>query len=80
MAKEPIPFSDAAKAIEPGEYRHFKGGEYTVIGLAHHSEDETQEFVIYKSHETGQMWIRPVAMFLEEVDSDGYKGPRFIKA
>jgi hypothetical protein len=63
--------------IKLGSYQHFKGGLYTVIGVAQHSEDETQEFVVYKNQKTDQLWIRPLQMFLEEVDRDGYKGPRF---
>jgi hypothetical protein len=63
--------------LKPGIYKHFKGGMYTVLGVARHSEDETQEFVVYKSQKTGYLWIRPLKMFLEEVDRDGYKGPRF---
>jgi hypothetical protein len=64
----------------PGKYRHFKGREYEVIGLARHSE--TQEWhVIYRplyDSESG-LWIRPVAMFLETVTHNGVTQPRFAK-
>jgi hypothetical protein len=69
--------SDVAKAIQPGTYKHFKGGEYLVLGTGRHSEEPTKEFVIYKSLKTGCLWIRPLEMFLEYIDKDGYKGPRF---
>ena len=58
-----------------GIYQHFKGPYYEVMGIAKHSET-LEELVVYRD-ETGDMWIRPVAMFAEEVDRDGYKGPRF---
>ena len=51
-----------------------------MIGVGKSSEDETQEFVVYEHlYDDGhmQLWIRPKAMFLEEVERGGYKGPRF---
>lgn len=45
------------------------------MGVARHTEDPKQEFVVY-NHD-GKLWIRPLDMFLENVDRDGYKGPRF---
>ena len=71
-------FSDQAKNFKPGIYRHFKGGMYHALFVARSSEDRNEEFVVYKSLEKGLMWIRPLTMFLEEVDRDGYKGPRFV--
>ncbi|GAA1694890.1 DUF1653 domain-containing protein [Microbacterium sediminicola] len=63
--------------IEPGRYRHFKGAEYEVIGTARHSETE-EEFVVYRPCDgEGGMWVRPASMWSEEVDRDGYRGPRF---
>ena len=63
--------------IEPGTYRHFKGGLYTVIGIARHSETE-EELVVYRPHAGEQgLWVRPIAMWQEPVDRDGYSGPRF---
>ena len=60
-----------------GKYRHFKVEEYRVIGVAKHSET-LEEFVVYqKLYDDGALWIRPKAMFLEIVQRDGYKGPRF---
>ena len=66
-------------SIEPGTYRHFKGAEYEVIGVARHSETE-EEHVVYRAlyGERG-LWVRPLAMWTEEVDRDGYRGPRFSR-
>lgn len=63
--------------IKPGRYRHFKGGEYEVLGVARHSET-LQEFVVYrKLYGEMDLWIRPKAMFLEVVERDGKCLPRF---
>ncbi|HEX5429743.1 MAG TPA: DUF1653 domain-containing protein [Patescibacteria group bacterium] len=69
------PLSQTAQSLKLGVYGHFKGHNVTVIGVARHSEDPTQEFVVY-DHD-GKLWIRPLGMFLENVDRDGYSGPRF---
>lgn len=60
--------------IRLGKYKHFKGMEVEVIGVAKHSET-LDELVIYR-HE-GELWARPVAMFEEQVEVDGKKQPRF---
>jgi hypothetical protein len=63
--------------IPPGRYRHFKGKEYTVIGVALHSETQ-EELVVYRQ-EYGDhgLWVRPKRMFLETVEVDGQEMPRF---
>lgn len=60
-----------------GRYRHFKGKDYTVLGVARHSETG-EELVVYR-HEYGDhsLWVRPLAMFLEVVEIDGKEIPRF---
>ena len=58
--------------IRPGKYRHFKGGEYQVLGGALHSE--TQEpYVVYRAlyGERG-VWVRPMGMFFSLVDKVKY--------
>ena len=60
--------------IKKGKWKHFKGGVYDVLGVAKHSET-MEEFVVYE-HD-GVMWIRPKAMFLETIERDGKKMPRF---
>lgn len=61
----------------PGRYRHFKGGEYEVVGVARHSETD-EHLVVYRPlpGDAG-LWVRPVAMFLEAVEHDGRIVPRF---
>ena len=63
--------------IKPGRYRHFKGGEYLVIGTARHSESG-EEMVVYRAlYGEGEMWVRPADMFSESVTRDGVTQPRF---
>jgi len=65
--------------IEPGKYRHFKGNEYEVVGVAKHSET-LEEMVVYRAlYGEGGLWVRPSEMWNEHVERDGYSGPRFIK-
>ena len=62
---------------KPGLYRHYKGNDYRVIGLARHSETE-EPLVVYQAlyGERG-LWVRPAAMFSETVEVDGKRVPRF---
>ena len=63
--------------VRPGRYRHFKGNEYQVLGVARHSETE-EEMVVYRAlYGDGGLWVRPAAMWTERVERDGYCGPRF---
>lgn len=61
--------------LDTGRYRHYKGNEYDVIGVAHHSETE-EPLVVYRAlyGEMG-LWVRPLAMF-DGVLEDGIK--RFV--
>jgi hypothetical protein len=61
----------------PGRYRHYKGGEYQVLGLGRHSES-LEPLVVYQAlyGERG-LWVRPAAMFSETVVVDGRRLPRF---
>lgn len=64
-------------ALQLGIYRHYKGNEYRVIGVATHSETN-EELVIYEARYTGGgLWARPLAMFLETVIVEGVEQPRF---
>jgi hypothetical protein len=67
------PLPDAAL----GPYRHYKGGEYEVIGVARHSETH-EPLVVYRPlyNSTG-LWVRPHAMFFEGVVVGGALRPRF---
>ena len=63
--------------IKLGRYRHFKGNEYEVIAIASHSET-LEPMVVYRAlYGDGGVWVRPAAMWHEEVDREGYRGPRF---
>jgi hypothetical protein len=63
--------------VQPGRYRHYKGHEYEVLGVARHSETE-QEYVVYRAlYGDGGLWVRPTEMFLETVLIDGHPCPRF---
>ncbi len=66
-----------SNVVRPGRYRHFKGKEYLVLGVARHSETE-EELVVYRqSYGDGSLWVRPKAMFLERVAHEGRSVPRF---
>lgn len=61
----------------PGKYRHFKGKEYELIGVASHSET-LEPMVVYRAlYGDGALWVRPASLWTEIVDRDGYHGPRF---
>ncbi len=65
--------------IELGRYRHFKGNEYEVLGVVRHSET-LEELVLYKAlYGEGGTWVRPIAMWNEEVERDGKTFKRFEK-
>ena len=61
----------------PGRYRHFKGGEYELLFIARHSETE-EEMAVYRAlyGERG-IWVRPAAMWDEEITRDGQTFRRF---
>ena len=61
----------------PGLYRHYKGGEYRVIGTARHSETD-ELLVVYRClYDNDSLWVRPLAMFMETVIVAGQEVPRF---
>ncbi|MDP4118409.1 MAG: DUF1653 domain-containing protein [Bacillota bacterium] len=63
--------------LKLGKYRHFKGGEYELIGIAKHSET-LEEYVVYRAlYGDRGLWIRPKEMFLEEFVKEGKKIKRF---
>ena len=63
--------------IETGRYRHYKGNQYTVIGVARHSETE-EELVVYRQeYGDRSLWVRPLQMFMETIDVEGKELPRF---
>ena len=73
--------TEQANQPKPAIYRHFKGGEYRVLGVGRHSDGE-ELFVVYEPRSESTIlpedyWIRPLAEFMETVERDGYRGPRF---
>lgn len=65
------------ETIKPGHYRHFKGKEYEVLGVARHSETE-EELVVYRAlYGDFGLWVRPVSMWNEAVERDGKTFRRF---
>lgn len=66
-----------AMELQPGKYEHYKGKHYAVLYVATHSET-LERYVVYRQlYGTGGVWIRPLAMFQEQVDVDGVRMPRF---
>lgn len=63
--------------LKKGKYRHFKGMEYELIGVARHSET-LEPMVVYRAlYGEGGLWVRPAAMWTQWVDWGDYHGPRF---
>ncbi|MEX0918768.1 MAG: DUF1653 domain-containing protein [Candidatus Paceibacterota bacterium] len=65
--------------VKIGKYRHYKGKEYQVIGVAKHSET-LEDFVVYKAlydNKLSRLWIRPLTMFTAEIKLDDTKIKRF---
>lgn len=64
-------------AIATGRWRHYKGGEYEVLGVVRHSET-LAPMVLYRAlYGAGGLWVRPHAMFVEVGLFDGRQQPRF---
>lgn len=63
----------------PGRYRHYKGGEYDVVGTVRHSET-LEPMTLYRAlYGQRGLWVRPAAMFGEEIVFEGRAQPRFRK-
>ena len=72
-------YEEAAAAIQPGRYRHFKGNEYEVIAVARHSETE-EPMVVYRAlYGDYGVWVRPAKMWNEQIVRDGKTYTRFTK-
>ena len=63
--------------VQLGKYRHFKGKEYEVIGVAKHSES-LEKMVVYRAlYGEGGLWVRPASMWNDEVEKEGKRYKRF---
>ncbi|GAB5499563.1 MAG: hypothetical protein PsegKO_18740 [Pseudohongiellaceae bacterium] len=63
--------------IPLGRYRHYKGPYYELIDIARHSETEEPMAVYRTLYGDFDLWVRPLTMFLEEIERDGQTLPRF---
>ena len=72
-------YEEAKETIRPGRYRHFKGGEYEVLGVARHSEDESPMVVYRPLYNDSGRWVRPADMWNETVVRDGRTYTRFVR-
>ena len=61
--------------LKKGRYKHYKGSEYEVLGVARHSET-LEELVVYLDSNQ-DFWVRPLSMFIQDIEVDGKKIPRF---
>lgn len=69
----------ALPATPVGRYRHYKGGEYEVVGVARHSET-LEPLVVYRpQYGEAELWVRPHAMFFEDIEFGGRRQPRFVR-
>lgn len=67
----------AVTPLRAGRYRHYKGNFYEVLGVARHSET-LEEMVVYRAlYGEGGLWVRPLGMFIGNVDVEGKILPRF---
>ena len=72
-------YEEAVATIPLGRYRHFKGNEYEVIGIARHSEDESPMVVYRALYGDGGIWVRPASMWNETVTRNGITYRRFYR-
>ena len=72
-------YEEALEKIRPGKYRHFKGNEYEVTGIARHSETG-EPMVVYRAlYGNNELWVRPAEMWNETVIRDGKTIQRFTR-
>ena len=69
----------ALPATPLGRYRHYKGGEYEVVGIARHSETGEPMVVYRPMRDAGGWWVRPHAMFFGSVTIAGRAQPRVLR-
>lgn len=70
-------FKGEVSMLKLGKYRHFKGNEYEVIGIAKNSEN-LEETVVYRAlYGDKGLWVRPLSMFEETIERDGQVFKRF---
>jgi hypothetical protein len=68
---------DGRKIVLGGHYKHFKGGDYVVLNVAKDHETLEEQVVYMAIYDKPTVWVRPLKMFLEDVDDHGNIKPRF---
>lgn len=68
---------EGRKIVVGGRYKHFKGGEYVVLNVAHDHETYEEMVVYMQTYDKPRVWVRPLKMFLEDVNDHGNIKPRF---
>lgn len=68
-----------APELPPGRYRHYKGRDYIVLGVAKHSETEELLVVYRTDYGDHSLWVRPLQMFTEQVFAEGRWQSRFMR-
>ena len=72
-----IHFEKNMQMPKKGKYRHYKGNEYELIGIASHSET-LEKMVVYRAlYGEGELWVRPISMWSETVEVNGERVLRF---
>jgi len=64
-------------SLTPGRYRHYKGNDYFVLGVARHSETQEEVVVYRQDYGDRGLWVRPLEMFQELITVEGKEVPRF---
>lgn len=72
-------YEETVKVIQSGRYRHFKGNEHEVVGIARHSETEGPMVVYRALYGDGDLWARPADMWNETIERDGKIYRRFCR-
>lgn len=67
----------ALPELKLGHYRHYKGGEYEVLGVVRHSETLAAMVLYRPLYNDSGLWVRPYPMFVETVEVEGRREPRF---
>lgn len=65
--------------VKGGLYRHYKNKMYRAVDVVRHSET-LEELVLYEAlyeNKLGKLWVRPLQMFLEDIELEGKQMPRF---
>ena len=68
---------EGRKIVIGGHYKHFKGGDYVVLNVAHDHETYEEQVVYMQIYDKPKVWVRPLKMFLEDVNDHGNIKPRF---